>query len=138
MVPEWMYPLVGGYMLTPPSAPKICRTFTPTANVGHMYAGVVLLKLGSFFVPVLVMLPNSVWAKALWVSGEVLSPDEHHADKLMSSVVNIVVKLNKSHPKSFFIMTGHSLGVVLASIVGTQMLLPSVVFSSPGAHFSRE
>lgn len=50
--------------------------------------------------------------------------------------VSIVKKLQQDYPNASFIVTGHSLGGGLSTIVGQRLEIPYVSFSGPGALYS--
>lgn len=101
-----------------------------------LYTSIFVLQLGSFLIPVLDMLPNWFFAHVLaWFRAPLTVSTEN---ALFWHVAHKVLELQANHPSASIMMTGHSLGGGIAAAIGGQMEIPSVVFSAPGAHFSRE
>jgi len=100
-----------------------------------LYTSITSLQLASFLVPVLDMFPN-YWLACLLSNG--LSPYREREERMMFAIVDHVTNFRKLYPNASIILTGHSLGGGMAAAVSGQTSLPAVVFSAPGAHFTRQ
>eukprot|EP00927_Polykrikos_kofoidii_P006647 TRINITY_DN12692_c0_g1_i1.p1 TRINITY_DN12692_c0_g1~~TRINITY_DN12692_c0_g1_i1.p1 ORF type:complete len:696 (-),score=59.33 TRINITY_DN12692_c0_g1_i1:308-2395(-) len=102
-----------------------------------LFAEIAVLQWASFSFSLLDILPNTMFA---WLLDKLRLADVALFEaSVLHNLSQAIKELqdNTSLANDSFVIVGHSLGGSIAQAVGSQMRVPTVVFSTPGAHFTR-